>query len=352
MLRELSGCWTAVVTPLRKDFSIDWEGFETNIDFQDSAIVSGVVLVGTTGESPTLTEKEQGWVISKMTGFINNNVYSLLCIAGCGSNSTEKAIHLAEVAGVANCDGILLVDPYYNGPSSLEIREEYYRKIARRFRDIAVIPYIIPGRTGCELLAVDLAILARKCPNIVGVKEATGNFERMRLTRRLTKRGFQIVSGDDDKTFGMMTDPEIKAAGVISVISNVAPHAIQRMCNAILRKRINEAQHIRDALSPLFGVVTVTQKRVEMVRGQEVEVADKFRNPLPIKTMMQGLGMPAGPCRPPLGKMTFQGVVAVRDALIQVWEKNPWVLEPIEDHYEVSVRERLENDAIWQKLAY
>lgn len=351
MIGDFLGCWTALVTPFKEDLSIDWQGLEKNIAFQDAREVTGVVPVGTTGESPTLTPEEHNLVIAR-TWRLTGEEAGVYCLAGCGSNSTREALHYTELANAIGCDGVLLVDPYYNGPSSLEIRENYYREIAKRFPDLSVVPYIIPGRTGCALSPEDLAILARDCSNVRAVKEATGDLERMRKTRSLLPDDFQILSGDDDKTFVMMTDDGILAVGVISVISNIAPVAVSKMCERILNENRKAAEKIRDALSPLFGVVTVLYPREEEINGEKISIRDKFRNPLPIKTMMQGLGLPAGPCRPPLGKMTLQGVEIVRNALREVWEKSPWVLKPIEEFYGVDISERLTSDRIWQSLAY
>jgi len=213
----------------------------------------------------------------------------------------------------------LLVDPYYNGPSSLEIRREYIAPIAERFPDAQVIPYVIPGRTGTQLMPQDLAILHSQYSNVRAVKEATGNFENMKLTRKLCGDNFDILSGDDDKTFHMMVDDEIKASGVISVISNIAPAAVQKMTSLILENRIDEAKAIYDKLKPLFQIVTV--KTVEETNFGEVIV--KARNPLPCKTLMNILGMPAGPLRPPMGKMTRKGLDVVLNAASEVYEKSP-----------------------------
>lgn len=333
-----------------ESLKINWEGFEDNLIFQISQGVTGLVPVGTTGESPTLTSRWHNLVIARTWDLVGED--DIFVLQGCGSNSTQEALHYTETADSIGCSGVLLVDCYYNAPSSLELREHYYRKIAESFPELSIVPYIIPGRTGCALSPEDLAILARDCPNIRAVKEATGDFERMRETRRLAPEGFQILSGDDDATFSMMTDERIKASGVISVISNIAPAAVSEMCKKVLAGEREEAERIKEALEPLFGVVTVTVPRKEEIGGKEVLIQDRFRNPLPIKTMMQGLGMPAGPCRPPLGKMTSQGVMIVRDALIKVWANNPWVLSSIEEFYDVNIEERLQNSEIWQKLAY
>lgn len=346
----LAGCLTALVTPFNEEGKLDLLGFDINLGFQKQAGITGVVPVGTTGESPALTTEEQILLIVRTQTFLADS--SLLCLAGCGSNFTEKTLHLAEIADAIECYGALLVDPYYSGPSTLEIRKEYYERVAKRFPDLMIVPYVIPGRTGCELSVGDLALLAYKYPNISAVKEATGNFERMRETRRMTLPGFDILSGDDDKTFDMMIDPGIEASGVITVIGNIAAVAIKEMCEAIAKGDIEAAQKIREALDPLFKLVTVNKEREEEIHGEKIIIKDKFRNPVPIKTMMQGLGMPAGPCRPSLGKMTSQGVEEVRNALRKVWQDNPWALKPIEEYYEVDIEKRLENNAIWQDLAY
>lgn len=332
---------TALVTPFKEDGSINWQGLRKNLEFQMRfPSVDGVVPVGTTGESPTLAPEEHILVISQITHWTEEA--GLFVLAGCGSNSTEEAFQYTQVAAEIGCDGALLVDCYYNGPSSLELREEYYRPIAEAFPELTIVPYIIPGRTGCALLPEDLALLAKKYPNISAVKEATGDLERMRKTRELVPERFQIYSGDDDKTFAMMEDPQIRATGVISVISNIAPQAVQRMCEAFSEGEIEEARQIQQALEPLFKLVTVTI-------GQ-----NKFRNPLPIKTMMAGLGIPAGPCRRPLGKMVPEGVERVRVTLRKIWENKEtrWVLEPIEAFYGVNISARLADDKIWAELSW
>lgn len=344
-----SGCLTAMETPFNSDGTIDLDGLEMNIEFQISQGVKGIVPVGTTGESPTLTSKEHIRVIAKAIRFVEKRVFVL---AGCGSNSTKEAIHFTAASFNDGCDGVLLVDCYYNGPSSLELREEYYRPIIEEFPDSLFVPYIIPKRTGCALEPGDLAILAWQYPCLGAVKEARGDFNKMKEIRGLAPPGFKIFSGDDDKTYEMMLSPEISASGVISVISNIAPAAVQEMPEKILAGRIAEAKQIREALNPLFEIVTVSAQRKEKIQGKEVVIIDKFRNPDAIKTIMQGLGMPAGFRRRPLGKMTVEAVEQVRNALRTVWNKNPWILDPIEKFYNVSISDRLTNDKIWTELSF
>jgi 4-hydroxy-tetrahydrodipicolinate synthase len=265
-------------------------------------------------------------------------------MAGTGSNSTKEAMRGTKHAIEVGAQGALLVDCYYNGPSSLELRTQYYEVIAKTFRRAFVMPYVIPGRTGTKLEVEDLAILHRKYKNVRSVKEATGDLERMAKTRALLGGDFDILSGDDDKTFEMMTRNDIRASGVVSVMSNIIPSPIGEMVKAILNGDMEKANRLKNVLDPLFKVVTVNT--IESYEGFEVPA--KFRNPLSIKTMMKGLGLPSGPCRPPLGKMTPKGVEIVRNALKEVYDKDRTILMPISDFYRVNIEERLSNDRYWK----
>ena len=354
--KEISpGGITAMVTPFKPDGSIDWEGLLLNIEFQVAQEITGVLGAGTTAESPTLSSEEHIAVISEIASFVRGRIFVL---GGGGSNSTKEMLHYVDMIVKCGCGGALLVDPYYNGPSSLEIRDEYYGPAAERFPETIIIPYPIPGRTGCLISATDLAILSNRYANIKAVKEATGDWEkiseRMTFLRKYAPADFLIFSGDDDKTYNMMSSPEIMGNGVFSVISNIAPAAVQAMCMKTLSGDTEEAERIKDALKPLFGLVTVNFSRREWFTKTSIlrEENDKFRNPLPIKTMMQGLGMPAGPCRRPLGKMSFGAVSKVRSVLKEVWQDNPWVLKPIEDFYKVDIADRLADDKPWEALSY
>jgi 4-hydroxy-tetrahydrodipicolinate synthase len=256
----------------------------------------------------------------------------------------EATKHAAET-GV---DAVLLVDPYYNGPSSIEIRREYLEPLASAFPDLEMIPYIIPGRTGAQLLPEDLALLSKKYRNVNTVKEATGNIKNMQRTRECCGPDFTILSGDDGMTFEMMTDPSVKGAGVVSVVSNVAPGPVSKMASFLEEGNVDEARKIMEALTPLFGLV--------MIKTQEQtpfgEVPCKARNPLGIKTLMTILGMPSGGCRRPLGKVTLNGLKAVLDAAKTVWTNNPEILNPVGDFFGVDIDARLNDPSGWRDLAY
>ena len=197
---------------MTSDRQVDYEGLHQLVDFQIKEGVTGILAVGTTGESPTLAWNEHNMMIEKTHEYAGSKI---LTIAGTGSNSTQEAIEGTEHAQRTGIKCVLLVDPYYNGPSSLEIRREYIEPIAKQFPDVQVIPYIIPGRTGTQLYPQDLAVLHQHYPNVRCVKEATGDLKNMELTRQLCGEDFDILSGDDDKTYTMMISPDIGASGVI-----------------------------------------------------------------------------------------------------------------------------------------
>ncbi|MCL1978291.1 MAG: 4-hydroxy-tetrahydrodipicolinate synthase [Candidatus Bathyarchaeota archaeon] len=340
-----NGCTTALITPMNTKQQVDYEGLCHLIDFQIQEGVNGLLAVGTTGESPTLNWEEHSKVIEKTCEYAGNRCFT---IAGTGSNSTQEAIEGTQHAKNAGINAVLLVDPYYNGPSSIEIRKEYIEPIAKQFPDVQIIPYIIPGRTGTQLLPQDLAILHQQYPNVRSVKEATGDLNNMILTRQLCGEDFEILSGDDDKTYTMMTNPDIGAKGVISVVSNIAPRAVADMIHYILDGNTEAAAVIHQALQPLFNIVTVkTQEQTPYG-----PVVCKARNPLPFKTLMNILGMPSGPCRQPLGKMTRAGIETVLANARKVYEVNPQVLEPIADYFGVNLKDRLYNEKYLMGLTY
>lgn len=330
---------------MNQTHQVDYEGLAQLVDFQVKNGVTGILAVGTTGESPTLSWQEHSKVIEQVD---QDSGKRCLTIAGTGSNSTEEAIAGTERAQNAGIKAVLLVDPYYNGPSSLEIRREYIEPIAQRFPEVQVIPYIIPGRTGTQLLPPDLAILHNQYPNVSCVKEATGDLKNAELTRKLCGDDFDILSGDDEKTLTMMISPDIQANGVISVISNIAPRAVSDMVHYCLDGNEEAAIVIVQALKPLFDLVTVkTQEQTPYG-----SVICKARNPLACKTLMNVLGMPAGPCRQPLGKMTRNGLEIVLNNARKVYEANPQVLEPITRHFNVDLKDRLYNEKYFEGLTY
>ncbi|MBW2376024.1 MAG: 4-hydroxy-tetrahydrodipicolinate synthase [Deltaproteobacteria bacterium] len=319
------GTWTALTTPFSTDRQVDYDSLRRLIEFQVQEGVDGVLPCGTTGESPTLSWQEQDAVIDATVRAVEGRTGVL---AGAGSNNTQEAIRASTQAREAGATAVLLVDCYYNGPSSLELRTEYYERILENVPDIPVVPYVIPGRSGCALSAADLAILHLNDPKRVpAVKQATGDLERMRLDRQLAGPALSILSGDDELTLSMMRDEDIRACGVISVLSNIAPGAIGQMVRAQVSGDTEETQRLAQALT------------------------DKFRNPVPVKTMMAGLGMIDSTKRPPLGRMSPTAVAQCREALREVHGADPGILGPIEEAFDVRIDQRLGDDAKWSALA-
>lgn len=346
---EFKGSWTALITPFRDDGSVDYEGLEKNIAFQVDQGITGILAVGTTGESPTLTTREHIKVIAKANEFAAGGCGVL---AGTGSNSTAEALDHSMHALDCGVTRVLLVDCYYNGPSSLELRDEYYRAVLDELKDLEVVIYVIPGRTGTAISTVDIAILAGEYDRVIAIKEATGDLARMEEERGLMPQ-MSIMSGDDDKTYEMMSKNSIHAQGVISVATNIAPKAVTQMVEMLLSGNVAEADRLKDNLKPLFSIVTVKAKSERTLPdGKKVTVEDRFRNPLAAKTVMNALGIPAGPPRRPIGKMTRQGIEVARGAVKDVFELSPEILSPIEEFYGVDLEKRIHDDTYWEVLAY
>ena len=340
----ITGSFTALITPFIGG-AVDFEGLERLVDFQIKGGMTGILAVGTTGESPTLEWDEHIQVIEKVA---SKTKETCICIAGTGSNNSKESLSATKHAAESGVNAVLLVDPYYNGPSSLEIRKEYIEPTAEAFPDLEIIPYIIPGRTGAQMFPEDLAILSKNFPNVKTVKEATASLENMRRTRACCGPDFSILSGDDGMTFQMMTDPDINASGVISVISNIAPFAVSEMVRMHQEGDIGGAEALYNALLPLFNLVTVKTKEATPMG----EVDCRARNPLAIKTLMSVLGMPSGGCRRPMGKMTKNGIDVVIRVAKTVLETNPEILTPAADFFGIDMEERLNNPAYLEALYY
>ncbi len=337
-------CYTALITPFKND-GLDEEGLNQLAQFQIEQGVSGILAVGTTGESPVLNWEEHNMVIEKIASMTKNKCH---CIAGTGSNNTAEALEGSRHAVAAGANALLLVDPYYNGPSSLEIRKAYVAPIAAAFPETRIIPYVIPGRTGAQLLPEDLALLSQTYENVDTVKEATADLENMRRTRKCCGPEFTILSGDDGLTHEMMNDPEIAASGVISVVSNVAPGAVIEMVQSCIEGNTERSAALNAALAPLFGLVTI--KTTEQTAFGSVSC--RARNPLGIKTLMTILGIPSGGCRQPLGKMSKNGLDVVLKAARTIQAENPEIFQPLVDFFNVDIEARLEDSANWDGLSY
>jgi 4-hydroxy-tetrahydrodipicolinate synthase len=229
---SFAGTHTALVTPFR-DGAFDREAFESLIEAQISGGVQGVVPVGTTGESPTLSHEEHSQVIEAAIQLSNGRCR---VIAGTGSNSTAEAISLTREAERLGADAALLVAPYYNKPSQEGVYR-HYRAIASAV-GIPIILYSIPGRCGIEIAVETVAHLAADCSNIVGIKEAGGSVERVSQLRQALPDEFEILSGDDSLTLPFLSAGGV---GVISVASNLLPRQVSALVRAWREGRVAEA---------------------------------------------------------------------------------------------------------------
>ena len=272
-----AGTYTALVTPFHKG-RVDEGAYQKLIRDQVRGGVDGIVPVGTTGESPSLGFDEHIWVIELAVRAAKGRVKVL---AGTGANSTAEAIHLTRAAEAAGADGSLQVTPYYNKPSQ-EGLFQHFKKIARATR-LPIILYSIPGRCNIAIEVPTVQRLAKACKNIVGIKEAGGDADRVSQLRAALGQAFTILSGDDALTLPFMA---VGAEGVISVASNIIPRQIARMVNAFAAGKAAEALKLHQKYYPMF-------------RDLFIET-----NPVPTKAALAMLGRCAEEYRLPLCKMS------------------------------------------------
>lgn len=237
------GTYTALVTPFRGG-GVDYDGLRRLIEAQIAGGVDGIVPVGTTGESPTLSHEEHTDVIRAAVEIAAGRVK---VVGGTGSNSTEEAIALTLEAEKAGADGALIVAPYYNKPSP-EGLYRHFQAIAAATK-LPIILYSIPGRCGIDIGVPVVARLAADCPNIVGIKEAGGTVERVSQLRQEVPGSFEILSGDDSLTLPFIS---VGAVGVISVASNVAPREVGELVRAARSGDLRTAEQAHRRLYPLF----------------------------------------------------------------------------------------------------
>lgn len=245
---DFSGIHTALVTPFSPDGStIDETALRRIIDHQFAHGVSGVVAVGTTGESPTLSFEEHKRVI-EIT--VEQAAGRGLAIAGTGSNATEEAIMLTKFAESAGADASLQVVPYYNKPSQ-EGLYQHFKAIADT-TSLAIMLYSIPGRCGTALAVETVARLAASCPNIRSIKEAGGSVDRVSQLRANLPDDFQILSGDDGLALAFMS---AGARGVVSVAGNLIPRVMADLTAAAISGDFSQAREIHEQYYPLFSTL-------------------------------------------------------------------------------------------------
>ena len=266
---------TAMVTPFAEDGALDLDGAARLARWLVDNGNEGLVVAGTTGESPTLTHAEQADLVAAVVAAVDVPV-----VAGAGSNDTRAAIDLTERCTEAGADGILHVAGYYNRPSQAGL-DAHFRHCAEATR-LPIIIYDIPGRTGRKVATETMARLAHEVPNIVGVKDAAGSPDETARLIEMAPDGFEVYSGDDSLTLPLLS---IGAVGTIGVATHWASREVAAMFDAFESGRVAEAAAINRRL----------------IDSYDFETGDAAPNPVPTKCMMRVLGLPAGPCRLPMG---------------------------------------------------
>jgi 4-hydroxy-tetrahydrodipicolinate synthase len=295
---ELSGTFTALVTPFRDDAtqSIDWAAFDALVESQVAGKVEGIVPCGTTGESPTLTHEEHMDVIKRAALAARGRVK---VIAGTGSNATRDAIAMAREAERAKVDCVMSVVPYYNKPT----QEGLYRHFVAVAEAVScpIVVYNIPGRTGIDLAPETLARICEKAANVVATKEATGNVLRAQKLATLLGDRLTILSGDDTLTLPMIA---VGARGVISVTSNLLPAEVARATRLALDGKLDEAKRAHLALVPVHEAMFIEA------------------NPGPVKAALAARGQMLEVVRGPLAPVTETTKRTLAD-VIRAYEKRP-----------------------------
>jgi len=238
-----TGTYTAIVTPFRGG-QLDEAALERLIKFQIKGGVDGIVPVGTTGESPTVSYEEHIRIVEQAVKFADGKVKVL---AGTGANSTNEAIYLTQAAEKAGADGSLQVAPYYNKPTQ-EGLYQHFKAISKATK-LPIMLYSIPGRCGIEIAVETVKRLANDCKTIIGIKEAGGSCDRVSQLRAVLGPKFEIMSGDDSLTLPFMS---VGANGVISVASNVIPKEVSQMVRAYARGDARKAGALHTRYYPLF----------------------------------------------------------------------------------------------------
>jgi len=282
---------TAMITPMNKDCSVNYPAAVELAQKLGENGSDGVVLSGTTGESPTLSFEEKVKLYSTVTDALGGQ---MTIIAGTGSNNTQDSIALTKAAEKAGVDGIMLVTPYYNKPSQ-EGLYQHFKTVAEQ-TSLPVMLYNVPGRTGVNILPETVARLA-EIDNIVAIKEASGNLEQVSVLKTMVPEDFLIYSGDDALTLPILA---VGGAGVVSVASHLVGREIKSMISAFLAGRVGDALEIHLKLMPLFKAMFITT------------------NPVPVKRALEFVGVDTGPLRLPLVDLTEQEAQKIKEVLFSV----------------------------------
>ncbi|HWV63815.1 MAG TPA: 4-hydroxy-tetrahydrodipicolinate synthase [Oxalicibacterium sp.] len=284
----IQGSIVAIVTPMHEDGSLDLPGLRKLIDWHIAEGTDGIVIVGTTGESPTVSVEEHSELIRIA---VEHTAKRIPVIAGTGGNSTSEAIELTEYAKKVGADASLQVVPYYNRPTQ-EGMYQHFKKIVEAV-DLPAILYNVPGRTVADM-SNDTILRLAQVPGVIGVKDATGNIARGTDLMRLAPKNFAVYSGDDPTAMALMF---CGAMGNISVTANIAPRAMHELCDAAINGRVAEAIAINNKVFPLHSKLFIEP------------------NPVPLKWAMAEIGLIPSGMRLPIVPLAKEYHDVVRAAM-------------------------------------
>lgn len=289
-MTPFKGCGTALLTPF-KGGEVDYEAFAATVDWQVETGIDFLVPLGTTGETPTLTESEKLQVLE----VARQHAAGKPVVAGVGTNSLSGT--LANLRLLQDADAFLVVVPFYNKPPQRGMYA-YFKAVAESTQK-PIILYNVPGRTGSNLEAETTLALARDIPNIVGIKEASGKMDQIQAILEGRPEGFSVLSGNDEDTLALMKKG---ADGVISVASNVFPSAMADFVHCLQAGRFDEAAQMDARLKPLFKALFVEP------------------NPIPAKAAMAQLGLMENSLRLPLVTATEETETIIAEMLQKLWK--------------------------------
>jgi 4-hydroxy-tetrahydrodipicolinate synthase len=263
--KKFQGAATAIVTPFKKDESVDEQALRSIVEFQIKGGIDALVPLGTTGENPTITRDEHQRILDIVISQARGRVK---IFAGAGSNSTREAIEKAHLAKNAGADAALLVGPYYNKPT----QEGYFRHFAAVAEavDIPIIVYNVPGRTGGNIEAATMLRMAEEIPNVVMDKEACGSMTQIMEIARSKPKDFSLLSGDDAYAFPLIA---VGGDGCISVVANEVPKQFSQLIHSCLKGNWKKALELHNTLLPLMNINFIES------------------NPIPVKTALAMMGM-------------------------------------------------------------
>lgn len=283
------GAGVALVTPFTESGEVNYPKLKELVEEQIAGGTDSIIACGTTGESSTMTHEEHIEVVRFVCEVVNKRIP---VIAGAGSNSTKEAIHLSQEAQKAGADGLLLVTPYYNKATQGGLIA-HYTAIAEAV-DIPILLYHIPGRTGVTMKPETIVKLCRDVPNIVGVKEASGNFSTIAEIMSMANGCVDLYSGNDDQIVPLLA---MGGKGVISVLSNIAPRQTHDICEAFFKGDVKKSCELQ-------------LKAIPLINQLFCEV-----NPIPVKAGMNLMGREVGPLRLPLTEMEPQNQEKLKNAM-------------------------------------